>query len=133
MYIVIAYLVYLAIGLTVTVWVANTLYRNGRIFLVEAFQGNAELADSVNHLLVVGFYLLNLGYLTLVVRTGSTVDNPRQAIELVCDKIGAALLVLGLLHFGNLLVFSRLRKVNRAHTPAPQAPSAGRNWGKVLD
>lgn len=65
MYIVAAYVVYLTISLALTVWVARTLERNGRVFLIDALQGNAELADSVNRLLVVGFYLINVGYVTL--------------------------------------------------------------------
>ena len=65
MYIEISYAVYLAISLGVTIWVAKTLHRNGRVFLVDAFRGNAELADSVNHLLVVGFYLINVGYVAI--------------------------------------------------------------------
>src|SRR3712207_7694262 len=48
-------------SVSLTVWVARTLYRNGRVFLVEAFRGNEAVADSVNHLLVVGFYLINIG------------------------------------------------------------------------
>jgi hypothetical protein len=55
------YLAYLLISVALTVWVARTLHRNGRIFLVDSFLGNEPLADSVNHLLVVGFYLINIG------------------------------------------------------------------------
>jgi hypothetical protein len=77
MYIVAAYVAYLAISLAVTVWVARTLHRNGRIFLVDAFHGNAALADSVNHLLVVGFYLINFGYVTLALRTSAALENSR--------------------------------------------------------
>jgi hypothetical protein len=133
MYIVTAYVVYLVIGLTVTVWVAKSLSRGGRVFLVDAFHGNAELADSVNHLLVVGFYLLNLGYLALVLRTSQTPADPRQAIELVADKVGAALLVLGGLHFFNLLVLNRLRRHKHERAaPSPTLPRA-HSFGKVLD
>ena len=139
MYIVAAYLAYLAIGLGVTVWVARTLHRNGRAFLVDAFQGNSELADSVNHLLVVGFYLVNLGYVALFLRAGASPANPRQAIELVCDKIGAVLLVLGIMHFLNIFVFNRLRQHGQARARQPQAPPR-QGWsplsgpiGKVLD
>src|SRR5215813_4437621 len=116
MYIVISYLAYLAISVAVTVWVASTLYRNGRVFLVDAFHGNEELAKSVNHLLVVGFYLVNIGYVTLALRTGAEVVTAREAIELTSDKIGVVLLVLGMMHFANLYVFNRLRKSRR---PAP--------------
>jgi len=120
MYIELSYGVYLAISLAVTVWVARTLHKNGRIFLVDAFQGNAELADSVNHLLVVGFYLINVGYVAMALRTGAILDTPRQAIELVSDKVGGILMVLGMMHFLNLYVFHRLRRRGQEHLEAPQ-------------
>lgn len=58
MIVVFSYLAYLLISIGVTVWVARTLHRHGRIFLVDSFLGNEPLADSVNQLLVVGFYLM---------------------------------------------------------------------------
>ncbi len=125
MYIVVAYVVYLVVSVAVTVWVAQTLHKNGRVFLVDAFHGNTELADSVNHLLVVGFYLINIGYVTLALRTGATLDTTRQAIELISDKIGLVLVVLGAMHFFNLYVFSRLRKRGQEHLlPPPFPPDA---------
>lgn len=119
MYIELSYGIYLAISLTVTVWVARTLHKNGRVFLVEAFQGNAELAGSVNHLLVVGFYLINVGYVAMALRTAAILDTPREAIELVSEKIGGILLVLGMMHFLNLYVFHRLRRRGQEHLEAP--------------
>jgi hypothetical protein len=138
MYIVGSYIAYLAISLSVTVWVARTLHRNGRVFLVDAFRGNAELADSVNHLLVVGFYLINVGYVTLALRTSQALANTREAIELVCDKIGVVLLVLGLMHFFNLYLFNRLRKRGwdgngRRFSPGGGWGPEGAPIGKVLD
>src|SRR5580700_8748462 len=103
MYIVGCYVGYLLISLGVTIWVARTLHKSGRVFLVDAFHGNAELADSVNHLLVVGFYLINVGYVTLALRTAGSLDTLRSAIEMVSDKIGLVLLVLGAMHFFNLV------------------------------
>jgi hypothetical protein len=114
MYIVGSYAVYLAISLLVTVWVARTLHENGRVFLVEAFQGNTELADSVNHLLVVGFYLINFGYVTLALRTGGTLLTARDAIELLSQKIGWVLLILGAMHFFNIYIFHRMRRRGQA-------------------
>src|SRR3977135_4382483 len=105
MYIIVCYVAYLIVSLTATVWVAQTLRHNGRSFLIEAFHGNRELADSVNHLLVVGFYLINVGYLTLALHTTAQVETVRSAIELVCDKLGVVLIVLGVMHFLILYVF----------------------------
>ena len=122
MFIVYSYFVYLAISLTVTVWVARTLHQRGRVFLIDAFHGQTELADSVNHLLVVGFYLINVGYVAFALKTGENPMSLRQAIELVSDKLGLVLLVLGLMHFFNLYVFSRIRRRAQESTAPPPFP-----------
>jgi hypothetical protein len=122
MFIVYSYFVYLAISLAVTVWVAKTLHRRGRIFLVDAFHGNAELADSVNHLLVVGFYLINLGYVAFALKTSGNPVSLREAIELVSDKLGMVLLVLGGMHFFNIYVFSRMRRRGMQENAPPPFP-----------
>src|SRR5215471_11146241 len=111
--IVAAYIVYLLISINLTIWVARTLHKRGAIFLVDAFHGNAELAASVNHLLVVGFYLINIGFVTLFLKTSAQIANSRAAIELLSDKMGVVLLALGGMHFFNLLVFSRIRAHGR--------------------
>ncbi|HLK20461.1 MAG TPA: hypothetical protein VKT81_16005 [Bryobacteraceae bacterium] len=122
MFIVYSYFVYLSISLAVTIWVAKTLHSRGRIFLVDAFHGQQELADSVNHLLVVGFYLINVGYVAFALKSTENPANLRQAIEVVSDKLGLVLLVLGGMHFFNLLVFSRIRKRAQENQMAPPFP-----------
>jgi hypothetical protein len=117
--IVVTYLAYICLSVSLTVWVAQTLHKNGRIFLVDVFHGNEALADSVNHLLVVGFYLINFGYVTLALKIGYDVADARASIEALSWKIGLVLLVLGGMHFFNLLVFSRMRR----HKPATFAPT----------
>ena len=114
----VTYTLYLLISITVTVWVARTLFRNGRIFLVDCFKGNKELADSVNHLLLVGFYLMNVGFVTLYLRTGHNITNTQGIFEALSQKIGVVLLVLGMMHFFNIYAFNRLRR--RAIAPAPR-------------
>ncbi len=113
------YIIYLLVSIALTVWVARTLHRNGRIFLVDAFHGNEALADSVNHLLVVGFYLINIGYVTLALKYGSHADNVREAIETLSTKVGLVLVVLGIMHFFNLFIFSRMRRRVLQKTPSP--------------
>ena len=108
--IVVTYAAYVVISVVLTVWVARTLHKNGRVFLVEVFGGEEALADSVNHLLVVGFYLINLGYVTLALKIGIKVDGTQVAIEALSYKIGLVLLVLGGMHFFNLLIFQRIHR-----------------------
>ena len=110
MYIVQTYAAYLLISIALTVWVARTLHKNGRVFLIESFGGQATLADSVNQLLVVGFYLINIGFVVFALKESRRPQDLAETIEALSTKVGLVLLVLGFMHFFNLLVFSRLRK-----------------------
>lgn len=107
MIIEISYFIYLLISVSMTIWVARTLSRNGRVFLVDAFRDREDLADSINHLLVVGFYLINLGYVTLALRLGQKPTNLQESIEFLSTKIGLVLLILGAMHFFNMYVIAR--------------------------
>src|SRR5437762_446145 len=103
------YLTYLIISIALTVWVGRTLFRSGRVFLVDVFAGNEALANSVNHLLVVGFFLINLGYVSLVLKMTEDVSTTRQTIEALTGKLGLVLLVLGAMHFFNIGVLNHIR------------------------
>jgi hypothetical protein len=118
-WIIMTYVVYLATSVCLTIWVARTLHKNGRVFLVDSFHGNESLADSVNHLLVVGFYLINIGYVTLALKYGAAAANAQEALESLSTKVGLVLLVLGGMHFFNLFVFTRMRKRGLANKYLP--------------
>lgn len=122
--IVISYLIYLGISVVLTIWVAQTLHKRGAIFLVDAFRGNAELAASINHLLVVGFYLINIGFVCLALKTGAAMQDWREAIEILSAKLGVIMLLLGGMHFFNMYVFSRIREHGITQRTTPVAPDA---------
>lgn len=105
----ITYAAYLIISISMTIWVARTLSKNGLVFLVDSFDGNEKLAESVNHLLVVGFYLLNIGYILLALKTNKDINSLRVSIEFLSQQVGIVLLVLGVLHFLNVLIISQWR------------------------
>lgn len=109
----VAYALYLAITIALTIWVARTLSKNGRVFLVQCFGQNEQLADSTNHLLVVGFYLMNIGFITLTLSLGAEPTTYPEAIRFLSSKVGLAVVVLGGMHFFNMSAISRFgRKVN---------------------
>ena len=123
---VITYALYLAIALPLTVWVAKNLFHNGRLFLVDCFHGNEPLADSVNRLLVVGFYLINFGFVTLYLKVAQDVMETRGVFEALSAKLGVVLLVLGGMHFFNLLVFTRMRRRAAWDQAPPPVPATGK-------
>src|ERR1017187_3453333 len=118
MYVVWTYGFYVVISVALTLWVAQTLHKNGRVFLVDAFVGNEAVADSVNHLLVVGFYLINIGYVSLALKYGDKPTNTQEAFEFLSTKVGLVLLILGGMHFFNVFNFAKIRHKARAQDRA---------------
>ena len=116
-----SYLIYLPVSLAMTVWVARTLHKNGRVFLVQAFRGREDMADSVNHLLVVGFYLINLGFIAFALRYGEKPTGWQESIEFLSTKMGIVLLVLGAMHFFNMFNFDKMRRKGLAAEPRAAA------------
>src|SRR5690349_4108937 len=120
------YLVYLVVSIALTVWVATTLSRNGLVFLEDVF-ADSRLARAVNQLLVMGFYLLNLGYVAFAMRSSATVEDTGGALEVFSMKIGLVLLVLGVLHFCNVYFLGRYRRTRmRGQQGQPPLPPSGR-------
>ncbi|MGW5705824.1 hypothetical protein [Amycolatopsis sp. SB7-3] len=123
--VVMAYALYLVITVPLTVLVARTLSRHGKTFLEDVFQDKQALAHSVNQLLVVGFYLVSLGFVTLFLTSDDTVLDARDVFEMLSVKVGTVALVLGVMHVGNVLVFNGIRRKHLNHAterPAPVPP-----------
>jgi len=119
------YIVYIALSIPLTIWVAHTLHKNGRVFLIDSFRGNKRLANSVNHLLVVGFYLINIGYVALALKERIAPTDVREVFETISRKIGVVMLVLGVMHFFNVFVFSKMRRRALLQgVPPPVPPQA---------
>jgi hypothetical protein len=117
------YLVYAGASIGLTIWLARTLFKNGEVFLEEVFADNPRMAASVNRLLVVGFYLLNLGYALITLKAGHQVDTATEALETLAMKLGSLLLSLGALHMLNLYLFHRIRRRGQLRlAPPPVRP-----------
>jgi hypothetical protein len=112
MIVTVAYGLYLAIAIAFTVWVARSLSSNGEVFLVECFGHDEVLARSTNHLLVVGFYLMNLGFIMLALQFGEPPATVPDTVVFLSSKVGLAVLVLGAMHFFNMHAIAQFgRKV----------------------
>lgn len=122
---VLTYLLYLAVTVPLTVWVGRALRRHGEVFLVDVFHGDQRLAEAVNQLLVIGFYLLNLGYLSFFMASQADVDSGRRVMEVLSTKVGGVALVVGIIHFGNVWCLNafRRRAMLRAQAKPPVDPN----------
>ena len=117
------YLFYVAASVALTLWVGRTLHRNGRVFIVDSFGGNDEKADAVNHLLLVGFYLVNFGFVALFLKYGTKPTTVIEGIEYIATKVGIVLLVLGGMHFFNMFNIAKMGQKARRHAEPPLLPA----------
>lgn len=131
MILTISYLVYLLASIGMTIWVANTLSTNGKVFLIRCFGQDEALANSTNHLLVVGFYLINVGFIAVRLQNWDASLSATDIIPYAGSKIGLSVLILGAMHFFNMMMISRFGKTvaqwassqdNGVTTPAQAGP-----------
>ncbi len=108
-----AYLVYLPVAIALTIFVARTLFKNGRVFMLDIFNGREEIAFATNKLFEVGFYLLNLGFALLILRINYDLDNKQIMIEALSYKIGGFSIYLGIMLFFNMYLFFRGKRKSR--------------------
>lgn len=111
------YAAYLAASGVVTIWVGRALHHHGRALLIDTFHGNARIADAVNHLLLTGYYLVNIAFVTLTLKSGLHVSGFQDGLELLSQKLGLIMTVLGVWHLKNLLVCHFVRAYWKATTP----------------
>jgi hypothetical protein len=117
------YFIYALASVGLTIWLARTLSKSGEVFLDDVFVENPRMAPAVNRLLVVGFYLLNLGYAFVTLKAGQTTLTAVQAMETLAGKLGALLISLGVIHFGNMYLFHRIRRRSQIRlAPPPVKP-----------
>jgi hypothetical protein len=116
------YVMYAVVAVSLTAWLARTLFRNGTAFLHDVFEDRPKLADAVNRLLVVGFYMLNLGYALYILRASRGLDA-FGAMQFLVNRLALLLVTLAVLHFLNVFVFWRIRTRREQRVlPPPVAP-----------
>ncbi len=105
----ITYILYLHASAWLTFWVGHSLHKNGRYFLVEAF-ADERIADAINKLLLVGFYLVNFAYVLFVLKEKQDIVGMAGVIEVLSTKVGLIAFTLAVMHFFNLFLFATFRQ-----------------------
>src|SRR5262249_16042231 len=81
--------------------------KNGEVFLVKCFGQDEILAKSTNLLLVVGFYLINIGFIGVRLDGWNSAEAVGNAIPYVGSNVGFSLFVLGAMHLLNMMMIAK--------------------------
>ncbi|HOY27658.1 MAG TPA: hypothetical protein PLR96_01710 [Flavobacteriales bacterium] len=117
-----SYLIFLPAMMAIAMWTARSCHRNGRVWMLGIFDGDAPFVDAINNVLLVGCYTLNLGYVAMVMSLWEPITGLEHMLATLVHRIALILLSLAAIHFTNigvLLVWSLLR----ARDLAPQQPT----------
>jgi predicted PurR-regulated permease PerM len=112
----VAYLIYLPIIVALTWYVAHTLFKNSKVFMLDIFRGKEDIALSTNKLFETGFYLLNIGFALLIMEITYEISSNRNLLEILSTKIGGFAIYLGIMLFFNLYLFFRGRRISKLKT-----------------
>ncbi|MBI1183431.1 hypothetical protein GC194_04130 [bacterium] len=108
-YKLLAYFIYLPVTITLTTWVAQRLFSNSKVFMIDIFHGRETIATATNNLFKIGFYLMNLGTAFLIIELNS-ISTAVRMMESLSTKIGGFTIYLGIMLFLNLFLFFRGKK-----------------------
>lgn len=113
---VIAYIIYLTITIYIIVWVGRMFHRNGSVFLLQLYKGNTELCSTINNILLVAYYLFNIGYAFMRLKTWEFVGSADQLITSVGHHLGVLVLILAVTHYFNMAVLYFLSRKHALFT-----------------
>lgn len=114
-YNILAYLIFGTITIYIILWVGKLFHRNGRIFILTLFAQRKDITDTTNNLLLVGYYLFNIGYAILQFSTWREISDWSSLISSISVKTGLLVLLLAGLHFNNMFIIYLLSK-NKTHS-----------------
>jgi hypothetical protein len=111
-----AYIIYLFITYVITVRVGLLFYRNGRIFILSLLHNDEKLTDFINRILLIGYYLLNLGYVALMLAGWQTITSWLDMFTIIVSMTARIMLTLAIMHFSNMAVIYFISKNNSHFT-----------------
>ena len=110
-----AYIIYLVITYLITVQTGLVFYKNGRVYILTLLKGDEQLTSFINRMLLTGYYLLNLGYVAVMIRFWKTITSPTELFTSIAGMTGNILLTLAVIHFFNMAVIYLISKRNNPH------------------
>ena len=117
-YNILAYIIFLVVIIFIIVYVGRYFYSNGSIFIIALFTGHKATAHQVNKLLLIAYYLFNIGYAFLKLKQWQKINNTETLFSSLATNTGVLILILALVHYFNMLLlylFSKSKSISITH------------------
>ena len=107
---IIGYLIYLSLTSIIIIKVGKSCYDNGNIFVSQLIPNHEELCHQINKMLLIGYYLLNLGYCAMTIISWEKIQTSNQLIEIIATKSAIIILTIGFMHYINIILLTKYIK-----------------------
>ena len=107
---IIGYLIYLSLTSIIIIKVGKLCYDNGNIFVSQLIPNHEELCHQINKMLLIGYYLLNLGYCAMTIISWEKIQTINQLIEIIATKSALIILTIGFMHYINIILLTKYIK-----------------------
>ncbi|MBL8002128.1 MAG: hypothetical protein JNL05_09220 [Flavobacteriales bacterium] len=117
-----SYLLFFPAMLAIAVWTAQVSHRHGRVWMLRIFDGEAAFVDAVNNVLLVGCYVVNAGYLAVVIGAWEPIADLPAMLAVLTRRIATILFLLAWLHYQNIAVLLIWSRIKHRRQPIPPQP-----------
>ncbi|EJG01788.1 MULTISPECIES: hypothetical protein [Flavobacterium] len=104
---IIGYLIYLGITTFIILKVGKICYKNGNIYVADLIPNHADICQKINHVLLLAYYLLNIGYCAMTLISWQKIISSTQVIETICTKTAVIIFIISILHYLNILIITK--------------------------
>ena len=104
---IIGYAVYLLITILIIGRVGRICYQNGNIYVAQLIPDHMELCHKINQILLLGYYLMNIGYCAMTLISWEKITTFNQLIEVIAYKSAIIIGTIALMHYLNIYILTR--------------------------
>jgi hypothetical protein len=104
---ILGYFIYLSITIFIILKVGKICYKNGNIYVAELIPNHADLCQKINQVLLLGYYLLNIGYCAMTLISRQKIISSAQLIETIGTKTAIIVFIISVLHYLNIIILTK--------------------------
>lgn len=102
-----AYCIFLAIVVYIIVVIGRICYRNGNVYVLSLMPGHEDLCIRINRMLLIGYYLINIGYAATTLIRWRTITTYAQLVDMTASALAIIICMLAVLHYLNIYILTK--------------------------
>lgn len=104
---IIGYGIYLLITSIIILKVGKICYQNGNVYVAELIPEHLDVCLKANQILLLGYYLLNIGYCAMTLISWEKIVSINQLVEVIALKSAIIIGTIAIMHYINIILLTK--------------------------